>query len=197
MEPWFWKLSSEWDPPPASFYDRHEVNATFRMMDRIEACRAWDGPRWTMRSCRSSNLEDFPMASVPLFSRRAAECLADLLGHDGEFVPVRLVHKKQDIAAEYLLYNCLRMLPAVDLVRLDPLDLAPDGSVKPGGFLRLTFNAVPRGTMAFRCAESPSGLLVSEAVEDRLKHSGLTGWMLRDPEAPPFRRAAIASPFRP
>lgn len=197
-ERWFWKLSSVWDPLPKERYSRHEVEDSDALLNRVEKGRPWTRRRkLVLQSMRSQWLEDFPFIMVPLMSARAVEVLSDLLAKDGEFIPVDLRRSDRRLDAEYFLYNCLRQYDAVDRERTDPSHWKRPGVLKVEADLRLSYDRVPHHVDAFRCRQDPVRLLVSERIADRLQRSSLSGWMLVDPEDPPWRRHSIVSPHRP
>lgn len=197
MDRWFWKLSSLWDPPPTEGYSRHGVEDTDRLLDRFEAARPWKSRKVVaLKSERKTKLEDFPFCFLPVMSSRAMEALRDLLAPDGEFVPADLFRSGKRLA-RYHIFNCLRRYDAFDRERSES-DTAKGldfGTVDP--LLRLNYGRVPDGVNAFRCKGYMDKLLVSELVAERLSGSILSGWMLRDPQDPPWRRKPIASPHRP
>jgi hypothetical protein len=196
MNRWYWKLTSVWDPPPLDLYTRHEVEHSIRIEERIQAAKPLHGTALRLRSLRKSHLEDFPFCFVPLMSSRAVEQLQPLIGPCGEFVPADITAKGV-VIARYYLFNCLRQYDAFDLERSnDDRERGFEfGTVDP--LLRLSYSKVPTDVHAFRCAGYMQRLLVSEEVGERLEKSSLSGWMLADPQDPPFRRRPIVSPNRP
>lgn len=199
---WFWKLTSEWDFPPTDRYIRHslelDADSEDHLLDTIEQCKAI-GTRHSIQvvSSRDQRLEDFPLCRVPILSKRAVNVLKPLLQADGEFVPVALRRRGRRIPASYSLYNCIKSFSAIDRKRMRPEHLDARGRLKLGAYLRFHYANVPKAVHAFRPKDAPDGLLVSEDVGFQLQASSLSGWMLRDPQAPPFRRPAIISLVKP
>ena len=198
-ERWFWKLGSMWDPPPSVPVGRHEVADADAMLDRVELCRSWgaDEAKWILKSSRRTRLEDFPLTAIPLLSGRAKDELEDLLRGDGEFVRLPVTCRGALLDAEYYLFNCLRKYDAIDRARTPPEAVPRRGLLPLSVDLRLSYERVPKSVNVFRCRQAPHKLLVSERVGERLIGSTLSGWMLSDPEDPPWRRASIVSPHRP
>ena len=188
-----------WDPPPGSPIGRQEVADTDAMLDRLEQCLPWakGEKRWRLKSSRKNRPEDFPLTALPLMSGCAVDKLRDLLGDDGEFVRTPVLYRGVLLDTDYYLYNCLRKYDAIDRARTPPEDVPRRGLLALSVDLRLSYEHVPVRVNAFRCRQAPHKLLVSERVSERLMSSALSGWMLRDPEDPPWRRNTIVSPHRP
>ncbi|MFN0132742.1 MAG: hypothetical protein ACKVW3_09475 [Phycisphaerales bacterium] len=151
-----------------------------------------------LQSLRKSKLEDFPFCMIPVMSPRAVETLRDLLEGDGEFVLADLYRGRERLT-RYFVFNCLRRFDALDRERAKP-ELGITAGL-PGPIelpLRLTYKGIPEHVNAFRCkGYEHRGPIVSPRVRRRLEESRLTGWMLADPEDPPWRYGAILSPHRP
>jgi hypothetical protein len=197
MHKWFWKFSSQWDVPRGA-YVRQVVSDSDALLNTVEQCKPWKGKvPLPLRSDRSTKLEDFPMCAIPILSSNAVLEVEDLLGKDGEFVPVVLRCKGREVPSQYHLYNCLRKVDALDLTRTDPAHVQSDGQLRAGVPLRLAHARVPDAVDAFRCEGKLAPLLVSDRVATRLRDSKLCGWGLMDPEAPPLGRPSVLSPFRP
>jgi len=201
MSRWFWAFTSLWDPPRDSNYRRHALAETDQLIDRIEAGRKWKPKQApVIESTRLSRLEDFPFCMVPVLSERAASALNDLWSADGDFLKISLCKRGAPIRAKYYVYNCLRTYSAFDPVRSKADEDATIRAVYPSRLrptLRLEYSRVPKSVNAFRCQGWMERLLVSERVVERLLESDLSGWMLADPEDPPWTRRSIISPCLP
>jgi hypothetical protein len=198
MSRWYWALSSIWETGDPAGYDRHEVFADDAAVARAECGRRWNRRgRLVLRSSRAERLEDLPFSLLPLMSGRAVGVLRDLLARDGEFVPVRLKHRGRLLSAEYYVFNCLRRYDAIDRRRVGRSHWLRKGVLRSDAPWRFSYSRVPIRVNAFRPRHVRERLLVSEIVADRLKASDLSGWMLCDPEDPPWRRRSVVSPHRP
>lgn len=199
----FWKLGSRWDWPPNARYTRHSVSDSYRLMNTVETCEPWPaGRKLKLRSSRSTMLEDFPLCAVPLWSAAAVETLRDLVERDGEFVPAEVTCRGEPVTTRYYLFNCVRVVEALDRARMKPFEFETSPRV-PGLQLpigvdpRMDFSVIPKSINACRCVGAWSQLLVSPEVVERLQASKLSGWALMDPEFPPLTRASNLSPHRP
>lgn len=109
---------------------------------------------------------------VPIVTREVGDCLASLIAHDIQLIPINL-------AGEAIGYKALvatQSVKCVDEARSEftkwsPKDGRPDktGEYRMFTKLRLDPSAVPEGVQVFRVAEWQCALVVTERVVSALK----------------------------
>ncbi|MCW5766805.1 MAG: hypothetical protein KIT68_12620 [Phycisphaeraceae bacterium] len=185
------ELSSLWDRRPGQV-PRQWVHVPYSVERAAIIGRRWKLGTVKLTSDRRTRLEDFPACVLPVMSERARRLLDDLLSPDGMFAPVKLIRNGTQVPRDYVLFHCHRHLRRTAAHR--PASIGRNGAAPhPQRSRGACFASVPDGVNAFRWRDTPDTLLVSRAVATLLMESGLSGWMLCDPEKPPAGTGTVVS----
>lgn len=119
-------------------------------------------------------LNDYPrIGGMPVFSKKAVDCLSDVLLENGEILPL-LFEGKEGI---YFAFNQLRDIDALDEARSD-LARFEDGRIMR--VIKYVFRPSKlAGETLFKIPQEKGRLYVTDTFVDRVKDCSLTGFSYR------------------